>query len=108
LAGNGLEVVAVHMTTFLVIWLRNVKPPPSRKVAVVHSFQAKTVSAQRVNDQMLDDLRKAALEYHRVPTPGKIEVAATKSLITQRDLALAYTPGVAAVCEAIVEDPRAA
>ncbi|HXF80002.1 MAG TPA: NADP-dependent malic enzyme [Usitatibacter sp.] len=57
---------------------------------------------------MLDDLRKAALEYHRVPTPGKIEVAATKSLITQRDLALAYTPGVAAVCEAIVEDPRAA
>ncbi|HEX4333207.1 MAG TPA: NADP-dependent malic enzyme [Usitatibacter sp.] len=57
---------------------------------------------------MLDDLRKAALEYHRLPTPGKVEVAATKSLITQRDLALAYTPGVAAVCEAIVEDPRAA
>ena len=57
---------------------------------------------------MLDDLRKSALEYHRVPTPGKIEVAATKSLITQRDLALAYTPGVAAACEAIVEDPRMA
>ncbi len=57
---------------------------------------------------MQDDLRKAALEYHRLPTPGKVEVAATKSLITQRDLALAYTPGVAAVCEAIVEDPRAA
>src|SRR5437868_13745492 len=57
---------------------------------------------------MLDDLRKAALEYHRLPTPGKIEVAATKSLITQRDLALAYTPGVAAACEAIVADPNAA
>jgi malate dehydrogenase (oxaloacetate-decarboxylating)(NADP+) len=57
---------------------------------------------------MLDDLRKAALEYHRVPTPGKVEVAATKSLITQRDLALAYTPGVAAACDAIVEDPRMA
>ena len=57
---------------------------------------------------MLDDLRKSALEYHRLPTPGKIEVAATKSLITQRDLALAYTPGVAAACEAIVEDPRMA
>src|SRR3954471_7398472 len=57
---------------------------------------------------MLDDLRKNALEYHRVPVAGKIEVTATKSLLTQRDLALAYTPGVAAVCEAIVEDPRPA
>src|SRR6202158_5976717 len=57
---------------------------------------------------MLDDVRKAALEYHRLPTPGKIEVTATKSLITQRDLSLAYTPGVAAACEAIVEDPRLA
>src|SRR5438128_2367669 len=54
---------------------------------------------------MLDDLRKAALDYHRFPVAGKIEVTATKSLLTQRDLALAYTPGVAAACEAIVEDP---
>src|SRR5512140_2058908 len=54
---------------------------------------------------MHDDLRKNALEYHRIPTPGKIEVTATKSLLTQRDLALAYTPGVAAACEAIVADP---
>src|SRR5205085_525331 len=57
---------------------------------------------------MLDDLKKSALEYHRLPVAGKIEVAATKSLLTQRDLALAYTPGVAAACEAIVEDPRQA
>jgi malate dehydrogenase (oxaloacetate-decarboxylating)(NADP+) len=57
---------------------------------------------------MLDDLSKAALDYHRFPVPGKIEVVATKSLLTQRDLALAYTPGVAAACEAIVEDPRQA
>src|SRR5450631_2021887 len=57
---------------------------------------------------MLDDLKKAALDYHRLPVPGKIEVAATKSLITQRDLALAYTPGVAAVCDAIVENPNSA
>ncbi len=57
---------------------------------------------------MLDDLSKAALEYHRLPEPGKIEVAATKSLLTQRDLALAYTPGVAAACEAIVENPNSA
>ena len=58
-----------------------------------------------LNLRMLDDLRKAALEYHRQPVAGKIEVTATKSLITQRDLALAYTPGVAAACEEIVANP---
>jgi malate dehydrogenase (oxaloacetate-decarboxylating)(NADP+) len=57
---------------------------------------------------MLDSLRKAALEYHREPIPGKIEVTATKSLLTQRDLALAYTPGVAAACEEIAADPKQA
>ncbi|MGZ5096993.1 MAG: malate dehydrogenase, partial [Usitatibacter sp.] len=57
---------------------------------------------------MTDDLKQHALDYHRLPVPGKIEVAATKSLITQHDLALAYTPGVAAACDAIVEDPRQA
>ena len=55
---------------------------------------------------MLDELQKNALDYHRKPVPGKVEIAATKSLITQRDLALAYSPGVAAACEAIVADPR--
>jgi malate dehydrogenase (oxaloacetate-decarboxylating)(NADP+) len=57
---------------------------------------------------MDEELRKAALEYHRSPVPGKIAVSATKSLIHQRDLALAYTPGVAAVCEAIAADPAEA
>jgi malate dehydrogenase (oxaloacetate-decarboxylating)(NADP+) len=57
---------------------------------------------------MLDDVKNNALEYHRHPVAGKIEVTATKSLITQRDLALAYSPGVAAACEAIVEDPKQA
>ena len=51
------------------------------------------------------ELRRAALEYHEFPTPGKIEVNATKQLVNQRDLALAYSPGVAAACEEIVEDP---
>ena len=51
------------------------------------------------------ELRQAALEYHEFPTPGKIAVSATKQLINQRDLALAYSPGVAAACEEIVEDP---
>src|SRR5205809_399932 len=57
---------------------------------------------------MLDDLKKNALHYHRLPVPGKLEVTATKSMLTQRDLALAYTPGVAAACEAIVESPAEA
>ena len=57
---------------------------------------------------MLDDLKKNALQYHREPVPGKVEITATKSLLTQRDLALAYSPGVAAACEAIVEDPKEA
>jgi malate dehydrogenase (oxaloacetate-decarboxylating)(NADP+) len=52
-----------------------------------------------------DDLKKAALDYHRHPPYGKIKVVPTKSLLTQRDLALAYSPGVAAACDAIVENP---
>ena len=50
-------------------------------------------------------LRQAALEYHEFPTPGKIAVTPTKQLVNQRDLALAYSPGVAAACEEIVADP---
>jgi malate dehydrogenase (oxaloacetate-decarboxylating)(NADP+) len=54
---------------------------------------------------MSEDLREAALAYHRLPKPGKLEIVATKPLGSQRDLALAYSPGVAAACEAIAEDP---
>ncbi len=57
---------------------------------------------------MEDTLRKAALDYHRFPKPGKISVTPTKGLLNQRDLALAYTPGVAAACEEIVRDPGTA
>ena len=55
---------------------------------------------------MDDELKKSALEYHRLPRPGKISVMPTKQLTNQRDLALAYTPGVAAACLEIVRDPR--
>ncbi|MBS7545958.1 NADP-dependent malic enzyme [Ancylobacter oerskovii] len=55
-----------------------------------------------------DDLRSGALVYHRLPRPGKLEIQATKPLANQRDLALAYTPGVAAVCEAIAADKELA
>ena len=54
------------------------------------------------------DLDEAALEYHRLPTPGKISVVPTKGLTNQRDLALAYSPGVAAACMAIAADPAVA
>ena len=57
---------------------------------------------------MAEDLRDAALFYHREPKPGKLEITATKPLANQRDLALAYSPGVAAACMAIVEDPAEA
>jgi malate dehydrogenase (oxaloacetate-decarboxylating)(NADP+) len=56
-------------------------------------------------EQKRAELRRAALEYHEFPTPGKVAIAATKQLINQRDLALAYSPGVAAACEEIVADP---
>ena len=51
------------------------------------------------------ELRRAALEYHEFPKPGKIAIAATKQMVNQHDLALAYSPGVAAPCEEIVKDP---
>jgi len=55
-----------------------------------------------------EELRKSALEYHRRPRPGKVAILATKQLTNQRDLALAYSPGVAAACEEIKRDPAEA
>src|SRR5580693_4357644 len=57
---------------------------------------------------MEEQLRRDALEYHRLPTFGKISVTPTKSLVNQRDLALAYSPGVAYACLAIKDDPKEA
>ena len=54
------------------------------------------------------EIRAASLEYHRQHPPGKISVTPTKHLTNQRDLALAYTPGVAAACDEIVRDPAEA
>ena len=57
-------------------------------------------------EQKRDELRQAALDYHERPIPGKITIAATKQLVNQHDLALAYSPGVAFPCEEIVKDPN--
>ena len=55
-----------------------------------------------------EQLRRAALDYHEHPTPGKIAIAPTKQLVNQYELSLAYSPGVAAPCEEIQRDPAAA
>jgi malate dehydrogenase (oxaloacetate-decarboxylating)(NADP+) len=57
---------------------------------------------------MDEDFRKAALDYHRLPRPGKLAIEPTKRMATQRDLALAYSPGVAAACLEIAADPATA
>jgi malate dehydrogenase (oxaloacetate-decarboxylating)(NADP+) len=63
---------------------------------------------QANQEEKLAEQRRSALEYHEFPTPGKVAIAATKQLINQHDLALAYSPGVAAPCEEIVKDPDTA
>jgi len=57
------------------------------------------------NPELKEDRKQAALDYHEFPTPGKVSVTPTKPLSGQNDLALAYSPGVAAACNAIVENP---
>jgi malate dehydrogenase (oxaloacetate-decarboxylating)(NADP+) len=66
-----------------------------------HNMDSDSLEKKELRQQF----RQAALEYHEFPTPGKISVNATKQLTNQRDLALAYSPGVAAACEEIVADP---
>ncbi|MGF6699685.1 malate dehydrogenase (oxaloacetate-decarboxylating)(NADP+) [Paraburkholderia sp. MM5496-R1] len=61
--------------------------------------------ARLMSNSVNTKLREAALDYHEFPTPGKIAIAPTKQMINQRDLALAYSPGVAFACEEIVESP---
>jgi malate dehydrogenase (oxaloacetate-decarboxylating)(NADP+) len=56
---------------------------------------------------MDQDLRRAALAYHQLPRPGKLSVQPTKAMQTERDLSLAYSPGVATACQAIVANPNA-
>jgi malate dehydrogenase (oxaloacetate-decarboxylating)(NADP+) len=71
--------------------------------AAAHPNPAKTMPTQEAKRA---ELRRAALEYHEFPVPGKIAIAATKQLLNQHDLSLAYSPGVAAACEEIVADER--
>src|SRR5436305_6739228 len=74
-------------------------PPPNSKPATEMPASA---------TEMDEQLSRSALDYHRLPTPGKISILPTKGLTNQRDLALAYSPGVAAACNAIAADPTEA
>jgi malate dehydrogenase (oxaloacetate-decarboxylating)(NADP+) len=65
----------------------------------------KTPAEQTAEAHKAAEFRQAALDYHEFPTPGKLAISATKQMLNQRDLALAYSPGVAAACEEIVADP---
>ena len=67
-----------------------------------------TPTDKNAGEEKRAELRRAALEYHEHPVPGKIAVTATKQLVNQHELSLAYSPGVAAPCEEIVKDPAAA
>ena len=69
----------------------------------------KILTTQRGTTMSLrEDIKKAALEYHQEFPPGKVKVVATKALTTAKDLALAYSPGVAAPCLEIARDPSTA
>ncbi len=68
----------------------------------------KPSSPNQAPAQSRPELHQAALDYHEFPRPGKISVEASKQLVNQHDLALAYSPGVAVPCEEIVQDPAAA
>src|SRR5262249_2162099 len=76
-----------------------------RSKALSRFFRKEMGSRKRMAD---DSLKAGALEYHRLPKPGKLAVVPTKPLANQRDLALPYSPGVAAAGEAIVAAPQAA
>src|SRR5690606_24075978 len=95
--GRGLPALARR---------RAAHPGGSDLHAIVPRIAPGASGSRQTTDSMdkAEQLRQAALDYHRADPPGKIRVAPTKALVSQRDLSLAYSPGVAAACEVIVED----
>jgi malate dehydrogenase (oxaloacetate-decarboxylating)(NADP+) len=84
----------------------NRRPQKKRHQELRHmSDSTPSTSSTPTPEDKRAELRRAALEYHEFPVPGKIAIAATKQMVNQRDLSLAYSPGVAAPCEEIVKDP---
>src|ERR1700760_2064967 len=97
-AGKGCRFSRLHQAG-------KIHPVVASALAAPHGAALPTDQPEA---QMDDDFRKAALDYHRLPRPGKLAIEPTKRMATQRDLALAYSPGVAAACEEIAANPVAA
>ena len=83
-----------------------IKRARSQETPEIEEANRKTPDEAEAEAGSDDPLSRAALDYHRYPTPGKIPVTPTKDMTTQRDLALAYSPGVAFACVAIEDDPQ--
>ena len=79
--------------------------PPERAAMSQEANFSKQRAAASAEPGLDEALGRAAIDYHRYPQPGKITVMPTKDMTTQRDLALAYSPGVAAACLAIRDNP---
>src|SRR5690242_6612936 len=82
----------------------NFHPPENLPSLTKSNIPAGNAGAARMSSYS-EDLHSAALAYHRLPRPGKLEIQAIKPLANQRDLALAYSPGVAAACTEIAQNP---
>ena len=96
------EIFALPLTLFVVKKLKQAENEDHYDTNTNFNPFIGTIRLEPMSD---DELREAALDYHRLPTPGKISVKPTTSLATQRDLSLAYSPGVAIPCLEIEKDP---
>src|SRR3954471_12828468 len=99
---TGRRIIPVHARC---LSSRRVRCGAFKASAMMHDRAFTHKESHRMSDI---DIREASLEYHRRSPPGKISLLPTKQLLNQRDLALAYSPGVAAACDEIVRDPREA
>ena len=105
------KAVKCDMCKDLAAWpgMRQRLPDRRRAARIAGAIPRLHQLGRSVEDPMSDeDIRESSLEYHRAYPPGKISILPTKDLTNQRDLALAYTPGVAAACDEIVRDPAEA
>src|SRR3954471_17770528 len=99
---TGRRIIPVHARC---LSSRRVRCGAFKASAMMHDRAFTHKESHRMSDI---DIREASLEYHRRSPPGKISLLPTKQLLNQRDLALAYSPGVAAACDEIVRDPKEA
>ncbi len=102
------RVGGVYNSPSIGLWVGAFTIAPGHKGRTMPNDFSSTSNPKQApsNPDKIARMRQLALEYHEFPSPGKISVTATKQLVNQHDLALAYSPGVAAPCEEIVKDPN--